>query len=162
MFKDDEIDAGIVKIAKDAETFQQRIHNYAVSILKVWHDDKDALKAIARINALQDASPYHTRAFSVWVGLMLPLMWAKENKVWYGDVDAVLTGKEFMAARDLPFWKASPPPVAQPWIMADALQKILDKAQKRVDDPKEGDKVNVAAFKHLREAIKVLNGDVVE
>ena len=59
MFKDDEIDAGIVKIAKDAETFQQRIHNYAVSILKVWHDDKDALKAIARINALQDASPYH-------------------------------------------------------------------------------------------------------
>ena len=46
--------------------------------------------------------------------------------------------------------------------MADALQKILDKAQKRVDDPKEGDKVNVAAFKHLREAIKVLNGDVVE
>ena len=162
LFKDDEIDAGIVKIAKDAETFQQRIHNYAVSILKVWHDDKDALKAVGRINALQDASPYHTRAFSVWVGLMLPLEWSKENKVWYCDKDTILKGKPFMAARDLPFWKASPAPQAQPFIMADALQKILDKAQKRVDDPKEGDVVDVAAFKHLREAIKVLNGDVVE
>ena len=44
-----------------------------------------------------------------------------------------------------------------PLIMADELQKILDKAQKRVDDPKDGDMVNVAAFKHLREALKVLN-----
>jgi hypothetical protein len=166
MFKDDEIDAGIVKIAKDAETFQQRIHNYAVSILKVWHDEKDvdgaALKAVARINALQDASPYHTRAFSVWVGMMLPLEWSKENKVWYCDKDTILKGKPFMAARDLPFWKASPAPVAQPFIMADELQKILDKAQKRADDPKDGDVVNVAAFKHLREALKVLNGEVVE
>ena len=162
LFKDDEIDAGIVKIAKDAETFQQRIHNYAVSILKVWHDDKDALKAVARINALQDASPYHTRAFSVWVGLMLPLEWSKENKVWYCDKDTILKGKPFMAARDLPFWKASPPTVAKPFIMADELQKILDKSIKRAEKPKDGDVVNVAAFKHLREALKVLNGEVVE
>ena len=163
MFKDDEIDSQIVKVNGSAMSLQQKIHNVAVSILKVWHDDKDALKAIARINALQDASPYHTRAFSVWVGMMLPpLMWAKENKVWFGDVDAVLTGKEFMAARDLPFWKASPAPVAKPFIMADELQKILDKAQKRADDPKDGDMINVAAFKHLREALKVLNGEVVE
>jgi len=162
MFKDNEIDAQIVKVNGDAMSLQQKIHNVAVSILKVWHDDKDALKAVARINALQDASPYHTRAFSVWVGMMLPLQWADENKVWFGDVDGVLTGKQFMAARDLPFWKASPPPVAKPFIMADELQKILDKAQKRVDDPKDGDVVNVAAFKHLREALKVLNGDVVE
>ena len=161
-FKDAEIDAQIVRVGKDATSLQQKIHNVAVSILKVWHDDKDALKAVARINALQDASPYHTRAFSVWVGMMLPLQWADENKVWFGDVDGVLTGKQFMAARDLPFWKASPPPVAKPFIMADELQKILDKAQKRVDDPKDGDVVNVAAFKHLREALKVLNGDVVE
>jgi hypothetical protein len=161
MFKDNEIDAGIVKIAKDAETFQQRIHNYAVSILKVWHDEKGvegaALKAVARINALQDASPYHTRAFSVWVGMMLPLEWADENKVWFGDVNGVLTGKMFIAARDLPFWKASPPPQAQPFIMADELQRILDKAVKRAEKPKDGDVVDVAAFKHLRDAIKVFN-----
>ena len=165
-FKDAEIDAQIVRVGKDATSLQQKIHNVAVSILKVWHDEKGvdgaALKAVARINALQDASPYHTRAFSVWVGMMLPLQWADENKVWFGDVDGVLTGKQFMAARDLPFWKASPPPKAQPFIMADELQKILDKAQKRADDPKDGDVVDVAAFKHLREALKVLNGDVVE
>jgi len=165
-FKDAEIDAQIVRVGKDATSLQQKIHNVAVSILKVWHDEKGvdgaALKAVARINALQDASPYHTRAFSVWVGMMLPLQWADENKVWFGDVDGVLSGKQFMAARDLPFWKASPPPKAQPFIMADELQKILDKAQKRADDPKDGDVVDVAAFKHLREALKVLNGDVVE
>ena len=166
MFSDDEIDAQIVRVGKDATSLQQKIHNVAVSILKVWHDEKGvdgaALKAVARINALQDASPYHTRAFSVWVGMMLPLEWAAENKVWFCDVNCVLSGKQFMAARDLPFWKASPPPKAQPFIMADELQKILDKAQKRADDPKDGDVVDVAAFKHLREALKVLNGDVVE
>ena len=166
MFSDDEIDGQITKVNDAAMTLQQKIHNVAVSILKVWHDEKGvdgaALKAVARINALQDASPYHTRAFSVWVGMMLPLQWADENKVWFGDVDGVLSGKQFMAARDLPFWKASPPPKAQPFIMADELQKILDKAQKRADDPKDGDVVDVAAFKHLREALKVLNGDVVE
>ena len=166
MFSDDEIDAQIVKVNDAAMTLQQKIHNVGVSVLKVWHDEKGvdgaALKAVARINALQDASPYHTRAFSVWVGMMLPLQWADENKVWFGDVDGVLSGKQFMAARDLPFWKASPPPKAQPFIMADELQKILDKAQKRADDPKDGDVVDVAAFKHLREALKVLNGDVVE
>ena len=162
MFKDNEIDAQIVKVNDNAMSLQQKIHNVAVSILKVWHDDKDALKAVGRINALQDASPYHTRAFSVWVGLMLPLEWSKENKVWYCDKDTILKGKPFMAARDLPFWKASPATVAQPFIMADELQKILDKAQKRADDPKDGDMVNVAAFKHLREALKVLNGEGVE
>ena len=166
MFKDNEIDAQIVRVGKDATSLQQKIHNVAVSILKVWHDEKGvdgaALKAVARINALQDASPYHTRAFSVWVGMMLPLEWSDEAKVWYCDKDTILKGKPFMAARDLPFWKASPAPVAQPFIMADELQKILDKAQKRADDPKDGDVVDVAAFKHLREALKVLNGDVVE
>ena len=162
MFKDNEIDAQIVKVNGAAMSLQQKIHNVAVSILKVWHDDKDALKAVARINALQDASPDHTRAFSVWVGMMLPLEWAAENKVWFCDVNCVLTGKQFITARDTPFWKASPPPVAQPFIMADELQRILDKAQKRADKPKAGDICGVAAFKHLREAIKVLNGDVVE
>ena len=166
MFKDNEIDAQIVKVNGAAMSLQQKIHNVAVSILKVWHDEKGvegaALKAVARINALQDASPYHTRAFSVWVGMMLPLEWADEHKVWFGDVNGVLTGKMFIAARDLPFWKASPPPVAKPFIMADELQRILDKSIKRAEKPKDGDVVNVAAFKHLREALKVLSGDVVE
>jgi len=164
MFKDAEIDAQIVKVNGSAMSLQQKIHNVAVSILKVWHDEKGvegaALKAVARINALQDASPYHTRAFSVWVGMMLPLEWAAENKVWFGDVNGVLTGKMFIAARDLPFWKASPPPQAQPFIMADELQRILDKAVKRAEDPKDGDVVDVAAFKHLRDAIKVFNAVV--
>ena len=57
---------------------QQKIHNVAVSVIKVWHDangDADAapyLSLVKRINALQKASPYHRRAFSVWVGEMLP------------------------------------------------------------------------------------------
>jgi len=164
MFKDAEIDAQIVKVNGAAMSLQQKIHNVAVSILKVWHDEKGvegaALKAVARINALQDASPYHTRAFSVWVGMMLPLEWSAEAKVWYCDKDTVLKGKPFMAARDLPFWKASAPPQAQPFIMADELQRILDKAVKRAEDPKEGDVVDVAAFKHLRDAIKVFNAVV--
>jgi len=146
MFKDNEIDAGIIKIAKDAETFQQRIHNYAASILKIWHDaggtDKtdaanalrvDAMHvAVDRINNLQAASPYHSQAFANWVSIYLPFEWSDEISAWYCHQDhANFTGKQWCPARDNPFWKVSPPKKVQVCDSMDKLQKLVEGNKKR-------------------------------
>ena len=60
-YKEADLDNVIGQVIKDAGSLQQKIHNVAVSVIKVWHDangDADAaLLAVKRINALQEASP---------------------------------------------------------------------------------------------------------
>ena len=65
----------IVNVYGDAMSLQQKIHNVAVSILKVWHDDKDALKAVARINAIaRCVTLFILKCLLLCgVGMMLPL-----------------------------------------------------------------------------------------
>ena len=82
IFTDAQIDAAIVKVGGDAKSLQQRIHNIAVSVIKIWHDAKDdadaAKVAVGRLNALQGQSPYHASAFASWVKVMLPFcVWSE-------------------------------------------------------------------------------------
>lgn len=158
IFKDNEIDAAIVKVGNDAKTLQQRIHNLAVSVIKVWHDAKDdadaAKVAMARLNSLQGQSPYHANAFSKWVQEMLPVcLWSDETKAWYVNVDDCrLMGKAFIAARDNPFWMVKPATEPKPLDLSDELQRLIAKVEKRLENPVEGDVINVSALKLLRSA----------
>jgi len=153
-----QIDGAIVAVAKDAGSLQQKIHNVAVSILKVWHDsnaDVEAMqKAFERLNALQSASPYHANAFAVWVGVQLPMAkWSDESKAWYAHSDdAKLMGKVFIAARDNPFWKVAPAPKVNPLDLSAEIDRLIKKAEKRIDAPVEGDVIALASIKFLREA----------
>ena len=157
-YKCAQIDSAIVAVAKDAGSLQQKIHNVAVSILKVWHDsnaDVEAMqKAFERLNALQSASPYHANAFAVWVGVQLPMAkWSDESKSWYAHSDdAKLMGKVFIAARDNPFWKVAPAPKVNPLDLAAEIDRLIKKAEKRIDAPVEGDVIALASIKFLREA----------
>ena len=153
-----QIDGAIVAVAKDAGSLQQKIHNVAVSILKVWHDsnaDVEAMqKAFERLNALQSASPYHANAFAVWVGVQLPMAkWSDESKSWYAHSDdAKLMGKVFIEARDNPFWKVAPAPKVNPLDLSAEIDRLIKKAEKRIDAPVEGDVIALASIKFLREA----------
>jgi len=153
-----QIDGAIVAVAKDAGSLQQKIHNVAVSILKVWHDsnaDVEAMqKAFERLNALQSASPYHANAFAVWVGVQLPMAkWSDESKAWYAHSDdAKLMGKVFIAARDNPFWKVAPAPKVNPLDLAAEIARLIKKVEKRIETPVEGDVIELASLKFLREA----------
>jgi len=157
-YKCAQIDGAIVAVAKDAGSLQQKIHNVAVSILKVWHDsnaDVEAMqKAFERLNALQSASPYHANAFAVWVGVQLPMAkWSDESKAWYAHSDdAKLMGKVFIAARDNPFWKVAPAPKVNPLDLSAEIDRLIKKAEKRIDAPVEGDVIALASIKFLREA----------
>ena len=157
-YKCAQIDGAIVAVAKDAGSLQQKIHNVAVSILKVWHDsnaDVEAMqKAFERLNALQSASPYHANAFAVWVGVQLHMAkWSDESKSWYAHSDdAKLMGKVFIAARDNPFWKVAPAPKVNPLDLAAEIARLIKKVEKRIETPVEGDVIELASLKFLREA----------
>jgi hypothetical protein len=154
MFKANEIDTAILKVADNAKSLQQKIHNLAISTLKIWHDNGDFETAIKRLNALQQASPYHSNAFSKWIELSIPsIEWSKENKSWFIHKDnGKLKGKAFMAARDLPFWKVKPATVPQPMILGEDIERLIKRAENRRDKPVEGDVIDVAVLKLLRQA----------
>ena len=157
-FNATQIDSAILDIAKSAGSLQQKIHNVAVSICKVWHDSKgtieDSKLAFNRLTALQNASPYHANAFSQWVALKLPMAaWSKENKTWYATKDNnKLMGKVYIALRDEPFWMVSPAPEAKPIDLGMDLEKLIKKIEKRIDNPVDGDVIDIASLKFLRQA----------
>ena len=157
-FNATQIDSAILNIAKSAGSLQQKIHNVAVSICKVWHDSKgtieDSKLAFNRLTALQNASPYHSNAFSQWVALKLPMAtWSKENKTWYATKDNnKLMGKVYIALRDEPFWLVSPAPEAKPIDLGMDLERLIKKIEKRIDNPVDGDVIDVASLKFLRQA----------
>ena len=153
-----QIDSAILDVAKSAGSLQQKIHNIAVSICKVWHDSKGTIEdskiAFNRLTALQNASPYHANAFSQWVALKLPMAtWSKENKTWYATKDNnKLMGKVYIALRDEPFWLVSPAPEAKPIDLGMDLERLIKKIEKRIDNPVDGDVIDVASLKFLRQA----------
>lgn len=148
-------------VARDAGKLQDKIHAVGVAILKAWHDkDTGADNAARLLNLLQEASPYHRSAFAKWVAEFTPLLWNPEEKKWVDHKkENVLMGKMFIAARNTPFWKVSPAPQAKPFDMFSEIEKLLTKAQKHLEKPVDGDKVDVAVLKHLREALKVQKTD---
>jgi hypothetical protein len=160
MFTAEQIDKQIALVVTNAMSLQVKIHSIAVSILKIWHDakeDEDAAKlACERLNALQSASPYHAKAFAKWVQMFTNLHWAEETKVWFLNVaeENRVWGKVFVVARDTPFWKVSPPADPKPMMLEELLTKLVTQVEKRLDNPVEGDVVNKAALKYLREAVK--------
>lgn len=157
-FNATQIDSAILNIAKSAGSLQQKIHNVAVSICLVWHDSKGTIEdskiAFDRLTALQNASPYHANAFSQWVALKLPMAtWSKENKTWYATKDNnKLMGKVYIALRDEPFWLVSPAPEAKPIDLGMDLERLIKKIEKRIDNPVDGDVIDVASLKFLRQA----------
>lgn len=178
-YKATEIDNAIGGVEKSAKTLQQAIHNIGVAILREWQaksapksvSDADAMKvakwACERLNKLQNASPYHRRAFSVWVGLFTGLEWNDEKKEWFVHVTkARLMGKTYTEARNNPFWKVKPAPSAEPFNLdllidkqIDAMENLLKRAQKRQEKSQDGDNIDTARFRQIRAAMRTLKGE---
>ena len=148
-FKDNEIDKNIVMVGKDAISLQQKIHNLAISTLLIWHDAGNEIKikdskkiAIAKVNAMQIAveridnlagqSTRHTKDFNQWVNRYLPFDWSDEVNGWYCHKDnSVLKGKQFIAARDNPFWTLKPIKTTKAVTCVDDIGRSIEKNAKR-------------------------------
>jgi len=160
-YTNSEIDKHIGFVARDAGKLQVKIHALGVSILKVWHDApakeraEQCELAVKRINALEGASPYHAKAFNKWVNMTCPFIWNGEESFWVSDeTHTRLMGKEFIAARDLPFWKVSPPSAPKPMNVYDMIERIIDQQNKHTKKPVEDDVIDVSLNNKLRELLK--------
>lgn len=142
-------------LARDAGRLQYRIHNIAVSILRVWHDEGEpfAQEATEYLNNLMEASPYHTKAVSVWIGKNTNLSFSEDNSRFYIDPakegSSVVYDRQFKAGRDVPFWKLSPPSKAQPFDLNAEIVKLLERARKHAAKPREGDVVPMDKLRAL-------------
>tara|TARA_R110000765_G_scaffold193644_1_gene299213 strand:+ start:140 stop:727 length:588 start_codon:yes stop_codon:yes gene_type:complete len=148
-FKDNEIDKNITMVGKDAISLQQKIHNLAISTLLVWHDAGTNIKvkhkdkiadikisamqiAVERIDNLAGQSTRHTKDFNQWVNRYLPFDWSDEVNGWYCHKDnSVLKGKQFIAARDNPFWTLKPIKTTKAVTCVDDIGRSIEKNAKR-------------------------------
>lgn len=148
----EQVDAVIVQIRKDGETLRQKIHNVAVTLMKYWHDNPSKGSVVAeKMNDLADAAGYHARALGVWVQTLSPMKVSEENGKFYVHTDDKLMGKAFMAMRDKPFWEVSPPSKPKPMDIFAEVQSLIERAQKRMEKPVDGDVIDVAVIRGLRD-----------
>mgnify|MGYP003657745362 CR=1 FL=1 len=109
-FKDTEIDKNITMVGKDAISLQQKIHNLAISTLLIWHDAGDDIK----------------------INRYLPFDYSDEVNGWFCHKDnSVLKGKQFIAARDNPFWTLKPLKTVSAVTCVDDIIKSVEKNSKR-------------------------------
>tara|TARA_R110002050_G_scaffold67139_1_gene145465 strand:- start:5288 stop:5818 length:531 start_codon:yes stop_codon:yes gene_type:complete len=161
-YKEAAIDKAIASVGKDAASLQQKIHNLGASVLMIWRsakDDVDAAKlAVDRLNTLSQMSPYHRNNFNKWVALLPNVEWSSETDTFYIHIDnARLSGKDFVALRDNPFWKVAPPKVQNPYDMFDQWDKFFSGAEKKVQNPKDGDVVDLEIMRLARDLNKAID-----
>lgn len=163
-YKWETVDHHIVMVAKDGESLKNKIHNLAISIMSHWaNHPKDGPEAAIKLTALQEASPYHRKAFADWMAVKSGMSWSEEKETWYVQKGQKCKKDQLDAARNEPFWEVSPPPKANPLtdeMILKTLQGILDKQKKHEKNPVDGDAFSKAGNESLRAAIEAWKAKV--
>ena len=164
-YTDAQIDGMISLIERGNKKLQDSVHEVAVSILKIWHDNTarkgcndifdHASTAADRLTRLGNAVPYHRNAFFRWVGLT-GLHWSDSKAAFFAHKaeENRMMGKLFRELRDKPFWEISPAPKASPFDMYADLAKLIEKARKRASKPQDGDVIDNALIAKLAEVLR--------
>jgi len=142
VYKETQIDSAIVVLVKDAGKLQDKIHALGVASLVACMRSKATMtQTVERINAIQNASSYHSKPFSVWVSLFTPFTWNNETKEWVGHAKKKVTKAMCTEGKAKPFWECKPAPKVTEFNDIDELFKLIDKISKKAK--KGGDNVTV-------------------
>ena len=169
-YKENQIDSGIVSVARNAGKLQDQIHALGFAILRVWHEAEDTGKAsvaaAARLNALQNASPYHSNSFSKWVAKYTPCVWNKDEKSWVAHATKTTISKEVLKfAKAEPFYQLKPAPEAKPYDDIEAFLAYAESVEKKIKLAATKDDVVVHpefvnALRELRRKVTAMEGAV--
>ena len=155
-YKWDALAKAIEAVKADSDKLQNKIHAIAISILAGWAQDaKRGPEAAQLLTDLQNNAPWHGRAVANWIALVSGMQWAEETSVWYVQKGQKFSKDKLDYAKANPFWEVSPPPKAKPLDIWAAVQALIDKADKHVQKPVDGDVVDQKAIRHLREVLKL-------
>lgn len=151
-YKFSDVDRHIEDVRTKSGTLQNKIHALGIAILAEWaRDKKQGAVCADKINALVKASPYHAKAFAVWVNGYTPFQWSEKNKTFFAHVDQGCSKEQLDRARLNPFWEVSPP---RPVTLIDdieMLEKLIEKVSKRMKEQKEGDVIHPEMWRKIRE-----------
>jgi len=174
-YKWEDVEKHIVSVGKNATSLKVKIHSLGVTIAARWasHDisprftyplypihPTDGRACAKLLTELQQASPYHSKAFASWVS-MLGMQWAEETETWYIQEGQKLKKDALDSAKINPFWEVSPPPKANPLtdeMVVKMLEGILKKQQKHDKESVDGDDYSKKGNESIRAAIVALKG----
>lgn len=159
-YKYENVDKLITTIERDGESIKTKIHSVAICLLSHWANNPTAGMEVAeKMTSLQNASPYHSKSFADWVGLMGNMQWADETKRWYVQEGQKFKKDRLDAAKEQPFWKVSPPAKPKPFtdeMVVAMLENILKKKERHAEKPVEGDKFSNKGNEQIRAAINAI------
>lgn len=159
----DVIDNAIDSLRMDSDKLQNKVHNLLISALFIYakaghtRAAEAAQECAQRITRIQDNSPWHGKSVAVWVDQLELFEWSDENSVWFAPKadDMRLMTDRFKSIRDgKPFWETKPPSKATPYNNLDDLVKWVEKSTKRAQKPKDGDVIDLALVRRVRDAMK--------
>jgi len=160
-YKWEDVEKHIVSVGKNATSLKVKIHSLGVTIAARWASHPTDGRACAKLlTELQQASPYHSKAFASWVS-MLGMQWAEETETWYIQEGQKLKKDALDSAKINPFWEVSPPPKANPLtdeMVVKMLEGILKKQQKHDKESVDGDDYSKKGNESIRAAIVALKG----
>lgn len=167
-YSKDQIDGGIVAVAKAAGTLQDKIHALGFAILREWRvkgaSADTAEWAAERLSSLQGASPYHSDAFSKWVAKYAGgrLVLNPETGAWVAHAkDFAFIGKAakevLKLAKAEPFYKLKPASKPKPYDDLEAFIKFFDALEAKNKKAATDDNITVhpAFINKARELAKL-------
>jgi hypothetical protein len=158
----DQISKSVESIKNRSARLQDDIHLTAISMCKLWHDQKSAetrsamaVVASEVLTNLGNASPYHRQSFFKWVATIPGMQWSSSEKAWFvnSNDEVRLMGKAFIELRDTPFFDLTPPPEAKPFDLVAQITALVDRAEKRQVKNNEQDTISSEVLNKLRAAV---------
>lgn len=152
----EKLEVATSKLVKDAKSVRDRLHSLATSTFYHWFKGTiTGEQAATYMNAIVQASPYHRKAVAKWVNELTPFQWSEEKGEFFAHKNQKIKESVFLKAKTTPFWEVSPPPEAKPLDLWEEIDRIIDKAQKHVEKPVEGDVVDMKVMRGLRDLQKL-------
>jgi len=136
----------------DSDKLQNKIHAIAISILAGWAQDaKRGPEAAQYMTNLVNNAPWHGASLAVWVGIFSTMQYSKDNECYFVQEGQKFKKDNLDAAKAKPFWVVKPPKKPKAFNIWDALGKEIEKADRHLKKPVDGDVVDQGVINKLRE-----------
>lgn len=147
----DQIDKAVPALEKRDAALNTDWHKTCVSVLHNWAESGAANVAAEKATAIVKAAGYRNQSIARWFATYAGFEWDggkfsyTRTKLDNGDEDAATV---YQAAKAEPFWKLDPPKEVKAFNLDAEIQKLIDKAKKRMaetDESKKSDEDKINA-----------------
>ena len=159
--KEDTLDNAITSLVGSAKTVRDKIHKLNVSVLNVWSQTNDVSVAAKRATRIvQEIDGRYAQAIVNWYTAFTPLVWRAADKeedieagFYYEPNATKITKEEVIEAKGTHWDDFTPKKDPVPFDLAEEVEKFLARIASRANKGVEGDSIDPALHKSLRDAV---------